>query len=205
MVANTRRGLKQSPAQDLSMTTTHTAEPVVSPSELLAMVLPCGAQFLFLDEILEADQAHLVARYRFRKDSFFYSGHFPECPITPGTILLEAMIQCGMTAQGYYLLAQETGKENARRHRFLALKSEVEWFEPVPPDTLVTMRSQLLAWKFRHIRASVKMFNENDDLVAESLVSGTGVLLISAGEHMNSSDKSPECEGSITKGVPYES
>jgi 3-hydroxyacyl-[acyl-carrier-protein] dehydratase len=150
-------------------------EPVVSPTELLAM-MPHGLQFLFMDAILEVDQHHVFGRYRFREDEFFYPGHFPERAVTPGVILLEAMCQCGMVAQGLYLLAQETSIETARQYRFLFTGSEVEWFEQVPPGTVVFMRSQLLAWRRRRIRARVKMFNEQGSLLAESLVSGLGVL-----------------------------
>jgi 3-hydroxyacyl-[acyl-carrier-protein] dehydratase len=150
-------------------------EQVVSPAGLLAM-MPHGLQFLFLDAILEVDQHHVCGRYRFREDEFFYPGHFPERAVTPGVILLEAMCQCGMVAQGLYLLAQETSIETARQYRFLFTGSEVEWFEQVPPGTVVFMRSQLLAWRRRRIRARVKMFNEQGSVLAESLVSGLGVL-----------------------------
>lgn len=157
------------------MTEIGTAKVGVSASGLLAM-MPHGLQFLFLDEILEVDKTHVVARYRFREDEFFYPGHFPERPITPGVILLEAMCQCGMVAQGLYLLAQETSIENASRYRFLFTSSEVEWSEQVSPGTAVIMRSSLLVWRMRRIRARVKMFRESGALVAESVVSGMGVL-----------------------------
>ena len=87
----------------------------MSVSNLLAM-LPYGKKFLFIDEFLEADRSHVVARYRFREDQSFYSAHFPDRPITPGVILLEAMCQCGMVAQGLYLLAGDTSPENAKKY-----------------------------------------------------------------------------------------
>src|SRR5262249_177090 len=71
------------------------ADHAISPSQVLAM-LPRGLQFCFLDEIKEIDAAHVVATYRFREDEMFYPGHFPEKAVTPGTILLEAMCQCGI-------------------------------------------------------------------------------------------------------------
>ena len=146
----------------------------ISCSDLLNM-LPYGKQFLFIDEFLEVERSHVVARYRLRKDHFFYTDHFPDRPITPGVILLEAMCQCGMVAQGLYLLAQETGIENARRYRFLFTGAEVEWFAQIHPGELVVMRSQLSAWRQRRVRARVKMFNQVGSLVAESTVSGIGV------------------------------
>ena len=47
----------------------------------------------------------LVGAYRFREDEFFYRGHFPGRPITPGVILIETMAQIGVVAFGMYLLA----------------------------------------------------------------------------------------------------
>jgi 3-hydroxyacyl-[acyl-carrier-protein] dehydratase len=162
-------------------------KPRVSGAQLLTM-MPHGLQFLFLDAILEADETHIFGRYKFREDEYFYPGHFPERPVTPGVILLEAMCQCGMVAQGLYLLAQETSIAEAQRHRFLFTGSEVEWFEQVPPGTVVYMRSELLAWRRRRIRARVKMSGESGTLLAESVVAGLGVVWTPSGElpHGNS-------------------
>ena len=150
------------------------APPIITPSEVLSL-MPCGLRFLFLDEILEVDRTHISARYRFKKDESFYQGHFPERAVTPGTVLLEAMCQCGITAHSYYFLAQELGIETARRYRVVFTNSEAEWFELVAPGSLVTMHSELLAWRLRRIRARVKMFSETNTLIAQSILAGTSV------------------------------
>ena len=56
-------------------------------------LLPQQEPFRFVDEILEMDDDHIVARYTFRPDADFYRGHFPGNPITPGVLLIEAMAQ----------------------------------------------------------------------------------------------------------------
>jgi len=146
----------------------------ITASDVLSMI-PCGPQFLFLDEVLEVDRQHISARFRFRKDAFFYQGHFPEKAVTPGTILLEAMCQCGITAHSYYLLALELGIEAARRYRVIFTNSEVEWVELVAPGDLITIRSELLAWRLRRIRARVKIVSASGALIAEGLLAGTSV------------------------------
>lgn len=154
---------------------TGNSESNMSPSDLLAM-LPYGPGFLFIDEFLEADRTHTVARYKFRENEFFYAGHFHDRALTPGVILLEAMCQGGMVAQGLYLLAQEIGIENARSYRFLVTGSEIEWIEQVRPEDTIFIRSQLSAWRKRRIRTEVKLFNEKSALIATAAISGMGVL-----------------------------
>lgn len=148
----------------------------IQPSEVLRM-LPRGLRFCFLDEIQEIDSTHVVGRYKFREDEVFYPGHFPEKAVTPGTVLLEAMCQCGIAAQSYYLLAQESSIEKAKDYRILFTSAKVEWFEQVAPGTTITLRSELLAWRRRRIWARVKVFCPQGRLVAEGAeLSGMGVL-----------------------------
>jgi len=151
-------------------------EKLISPAEALAM-MPPGLRFHFLDEIVEIDDTHVVARYRFRQNEYFYAGHFPERGVTPGTILLEAMCQCGVTVHSNYLLAREMSIEQARQYRILFTGAQVEWFERTGPNSLITLRSELLAWRRRRIRSRVRVFDEGNRLVAESEISGYAVLL----------------------------
>jgi 3-hydroxyacyl-[acyl-carrier-protein] dehydratase len=159
----------------------------ISPAEVLAM-LPRGLRFRFLDEIVEIDATHVVGRYQLREDEFFYPGHFPERAITPGTILLEAMCQCGIAAQSYYLLAKEMPIEVAQEHRIFFTSAAVEWFEPVGPGEVITIRSELLAWRRKRIRARVKLFGGQNRLAAESQLSGFGTRLSGDSGWKNSRD-----------------
>lgn len=150
------------------------ATSIISTSDVLGM-MPRGLRFLFLDQILDVDRTHISARYRFREDEYFYQGHFPDRSVTPGSVLLEAMCQCGITAHSYYLLALEMGIEKASRHRVLFTNAEAEWFELVAPGSVVTMRSELLAWRLKRIRARITMFSETNTLIAQSVLAGTSV------------------------------
>ena len=69
----------------------------LTPDQVLAM-LPQQEPFRFVDHILELDEEHIVATYRFRPEADFYRGHFPGDPVTPGVILLEAVGQVGVVA-----------------------------------------------------------------------------------------------------------
>jgi 3-hydroxyacyl-[acyl-carrier-protein] dehydratase len=146
----------------------------IAPSDVLSL-MPDGLRFLFLDEILEIDRTHISARCRFRENDVFYEGHFSDRAVTPGTVLLEAMCQCGVTAHSYYFLAQELGMAAAKRHRVLFTNCEAEWFELVAPGSVVRMRSELLAWRFRRIRARVTMYSEKNSVIAQSVLGGVSV------------------------------
>lgn len=69
---------------------------MLSPEELL----PHRDPFLFIDEILEADAHHTVAKRVFTPDHFFFTGHFPSYPVVPGVILIETMAQAGGAGLG---------------------------------------------------------------------------------------------------------
>ncbi len=54
-----------------------------------------ASRFLLLDEIVEQTENRIVCRKRFTGDEFWYAGHYPEFPLTPGVLLCEAAMQAG--------------------------------------------------------------------------------------------------------------
>lgn len=61
--------------------------------------LPHRPPFLLLDEMLEIEPG-VRARglWRLRGDEWFFAGHFPDRPTTPGVLMLESIAQCGAVA-----------------------------------------------------------------------------------------------------------
>ena len=107
--------------------------------------VPQQYPFRFIDEILELDDEHIVGSYRFREDEYFYEGHFPGRPITPGVILIETMAQTGVVAFGLYLTMKqkqmpvETIKEMIT---LFTLAEGVEFTGVVKPGERVIIRGQ---------------------------------------------------------------
>ncbi|MDR1279310.1 MAG: beta-hydroxyacyl-ACP dehydratase [Opitutaceae bacterium] len=58
-------------------------------------LIPHRPPFLFVDEIVSETADSLVTRRTWRADEFFYEGHYPGAPITPGVLLCEATFQAG--------------------------------------------------------------------------------------------------------------
>jgi len=146
----------------------------LSPAQILEL-LPQQRPFRFVDEILEVDEQRISGRYTFRPDEFYYPGHFPGRPITPGVILLESMCQVGVVALGIYLFALEHGTEAAAGWTTLFVEAESEFMRSVLPGETVTIRGERLLWRRHKLRSKIEMFATDGTLVAQTTASGVGV------------------------------
>ena len=148
--------------------------PPPSPAQVLAL-LPQQEPFRFVDEIVEVDAEHIVARYTFRPQADFYRGHFPGNPITPGVLLIEAMAQTGVVALGIYLVARERGVEEVRRVLTVFTDVSAEFSGVVRPGDTVTIRARKVFFRRMKLRAEVEMRKADRSLVATATVAGMGI------------------------------
>ena len=146
----------------------------LTPNQVLEM-LPQQEPFRFVDRILEIDEEHIVATYRFRPEADFYRGHFPGNPVTPGVILLEAVAQVGVVALGIYLFALDHSREEAERTISLFADAEVEFSGVVPPGTEVTISARKVFWRRSKLRSKATMTLTDGTVVCEATISGMGV------------------------------
>lgn len=59
-------------------------------------VLPHRYPFLLVDRILESsDDQKIVGLKNVSANEYYFQGHFPEYPVMPGVLILEAMAQVG--------------------------------------------------------------------------------------------------------------
>jgi 3-hydroxyacyl-[acyl-carrier-protein] dehydratase len=149
---------------------------VLSPDELLDL-MPQAEPFRFVDRVLEVDQAHIVARYRFREDAFFYAGHFPGAPITPGVIVLEAMAQCGLALHGLYLLSLEVTRQELSTYRTMFTNAQIEWCSGVYPGDSMVTRGEVLTFRRGRMRVRVESKNDRGQTVAYGEIAGMGVRI----------------------------
>ncbi len=146
----------------------------LSPEEVLEL-LPQQEPFRFVYEILEVDEDHIVARYRFRPDADFYRGHFPGDPITPGVILLESMAQVGVVALGIYLYALQYGREGVKRRVALFTDASIDFSGVVKPGERVTVSAQKTFFRRGKLRSEASMALEDGTVVCSGTISGLGV------------------------------
>ncbi|MCG6534392.1 MAG: beta-hydroxyacyl-ACP dehydratase, partial [Syntrophales bacterium LBB04] len=133
-----------------------------------------------IDEIMEMDENHMVGAYRLRGDEYFYKGHFPNRPITPGVLLIETMAQTGVVALGLYLTMLQGNKLIKDTKQMITLftcAEEVEFDGIVRPGERVIVKGEKVYFRRGSLKTKVKIERENGDLVCFGVLAGTGVML----------------------------
>tara|TARA_B100001093_G_C26698151_1_gene957828 strand:+ start:554 stop:997 length:444 start_codon:yes stop_codon:yes gene_type:complete len=135
--------------------------------ENLIKHLPYQSPFMFVDKITYVSKEEIEGHYTFKKDEYFYLGHFKDNPITPGVILTEVMAQIGLVCLGIYLFNGELKKPQ------IALTSnQIDFFLSVKPEEQVRVVSKKIYFRFNKLKCKVQMFNNNDELVSRGTISG---------------------------------
>ncbi|HLP00492.1 MAG TPA: 3-hydroxyacyl-ACP dehydratase FabZ family protein [Opitutaceae bacterium] len=106
-------------------------------SDNVTDLIPHRPPFLFVDEIVSETADTLVAKRTFRADEFFYQGHYPNHPITPGVLLCEAVFQAGALLMAKRAKAAGAAAGEQGGVPLLARVSDVKFRNPVfPGDTV---------------------------------------------------------------------
>jgi 3-hydroxyacyl-[acyl-carrier-protein] dehydratase len=132
-------------------------------------LLPYRPPFLFVDRYLRIDEKGAEGEYTFREDEYFYQGHFPDYPVTPGVILTEAMAQIGLVGLGIFLTK---AYESKKAQKFVFTSSEVEYLKEVLPGEKVKVVSEKIYFRLGKLKCKVEMWNESGERVTKGVLAG---------------------------------
>lgn len=69
---------------------------ILMNKEQIMEIIPHRDPFLLIDEIVEMEVGVKVkARKYIKEDDFWFKGHFPNYPVTPGVLMIEMLAQAG--------------------------------------------------------------------------------------------------------------
>jgi 3-hydroxyacyl-[acyl-carrier-protein] dehydratase len=124
-------------------------------------LLPHREPFLFVDEIVQADEKKIIAKHVFTEKEFFFKGHFPGYPVVPGVILVETMAQSGGAG------LRKLGTLGDGALFFLASVDKVKFRRQVKPGDEVRSEVENLRVSPRMVKQSGKAY-VGDELAAEA-------------------------------------
>ena len=112
-------------------------------------ILPHRYPFLLVDRVDAVTDDKIVARKMVTANEPFFEGHFPDNPIMPVVLIVEALAQAGAL-----LVAPQVGFDPARQVIFFMAIDKVKFRKPVVPgDALilevVPLRKGGSVWKMR--------------------------------------------------------
>jgi len=122
----------------------------LSKKEIIDL-LPHREPMLLIDELVDIKKLHsATALVNVKKDSFFVNGHFPNNPVMPGVLIVEAFGQAAaaLTAHGI------DKKEYENKLVFLMSIEKARFRNPVIPDCklelkIEAIRSHGRVWKYK--------------------------------------------------------
>jgi len=108
------------------------SETPVYDTQKIEQTLPHRFPFLMVDKIIDLSENHVVGVKNITADQYFFQGHFPNNPVFPGVLQLEAMAQTG----GILALSTVSDPENWDTY-FLKIDKVRFKRKVVPGDTLI--------------------------------------------------------------------
>jgi 3-hydroxyacyl-[acyl-carrier-protein] dehydratase len=124
-------------------------------------ILPHRYPFLLVDRVLEVDleKGYILAQKNVTMNEAFFQGHFPDAPIMPGVLILEALAQAGGVLVH---LKGQNGKVAV-----LLNVNQAKFRHPVKPGDVLLLRGQGLHFSSKGGRIKAEAL-VNDKVAAEA-------------------------------------
>ena len=141
-----------------SMSVKKQEEPVLTmpmDTEQIKKILPHRDPFLFVDRILEMTERSIVGIKQLTGKEAFFQGHFPQRPVMPGVLMVEALAQTG----GVLMLSKP---EHRGKIAYLAAVNEARFRRVVVPGDELRLEVEVIKYKSRVglVKGVAKVGNE---------------------------------------------
>lgn len=135
--------------------------PLMDVNKIMS-ILPHRPPFLLIDRIIELTDSMVVGMKNVTMNEPFFVGHFPEAPVMPGVLQIEAMAQCG----GILVLSSVPDPENYLTY-FMKMDNVRFKQKVLPGDTLI-FKAELISPIRRGICHMQACGYANNKLVVEA-------------------------------------
>ena len=131
-------------------------------SEEIKKLIPHRAPFLFIEECKIIDKGKIGESFRtFSETEYFFEGHFPDNPIVPGVVIVEAMAQTAGVVVSENLI-----NKNDQSVLFMSI-NKAKFRKPVLPNYNIKFYVEMIN-SLKNVYKFMGKAYHKDDLVAES-------------------------------------
>ena len=130
--------------------------------EDIKKLIPHREPFIFIEEVIVIERGKIGESYRiFEETEYFFKGHFPNNPIVPGVVIVEAM------AQTAGVVVSENLINNDDKSVLFMSINKAKFRKPVLPNYKIKFYVELLN-NIKNVYKFMGRAFHKDDLVAES-------------------------------------
>jgi 3-hydroxyacyl-[acyl-carrier-protein] dehydratase len=121
-------------------------------------LLPHRPPFLLVDEVVEGEPGvRCVALRTLRDDDFWFAGHFPDNPVMPGVLIVEALAQAATIAAASAALRDgAAGSPMAGKIGLFAGIDKVRFKRVVKPGDTLRLEAEIITFRGPVGKAAVK-------------------------------------------------